>query len=166
MRKWDCSGWTLVEILVSLGLVSTLILLSLSGWQTLSDKLHVLRVRQQLVIDIHTARVLALEKQTPLTLSPLNSCVWKTSNTNDWSCGWRVLTTNNLNSTPLIQTSINKPIKINAFPHTPIQVNVYGDLTGVGIRWQFQAPTSPQTSWLICLNSTSRIRTSQGQTCS
>jgi prepilin-type N-terminal cleavage/methylation domain-containing protein len=164
------SGWTLIEVLVVLGVISIIATMSIIGWQTLSDRLSAVQSRQQLMQDLHTARVIAMERQESLTISRLQGCAWQqTSTQNDWSCGWQITretsSSPNLSPTVLV-TRIERPLRVSAFPATPLQINSRGDLVGVGVRWQFQLIKDAQASWLICLNAASRMRAVSGVTCS
>ncbi len=73
-------GFTLLELLLTLSLISTITFLSLSYAPSLYKKNQLQTVSTEIKSAIHTAKMQALAKGKPLTLAPL-------SNTNDWSKG-------------------------------------------------------------------------------
>jgi Tfp pilus assembly protein FimT len=153
-------------MLVVSGLVSIVTLMSLTGWQTFSERAYALRVRQQLMQDLHTAQVIAIERQNTLIISRLTDCAWRSSQQQDWHCGWEIRAATHPAQAALIHTPLQRPLRISAYPAAPIQINPRGDIVGVGVRWQFQLLHNDQASWLICLNAASRMRAVTGQTCS
>jgi hypothetical protein len=136
----------------------------------MGERLFVLRMRQQLMHDLHAARVLALERQTTLSVNRVPDCAWGSAQMQDWSCGWQVLatppTTVLAASLPLIHTRVERPLRLLAFPAAPLQINAQGDLVGVGLRWQFKLSQNDDASaWLICVNAASRMRAVNAASC-
>jgi prepilin-type N-terminal cleavage/methylation domain-containing protein len=166
-EKRDC-GLTLVETLVVVALVSIMAMLSIGSWSAMGERLFVLRMRQQLMHDLHAARVLALERQTTLSINRIPDCAWGSAQMQDWSCGWQVLATSPPVQTTaqlLIHTRIERPLRLLAFPAAPLHINAQGDLVGVGLRWQFKLSQNDASTWLICVNAASRMRAVNAASC-
>jgi prepilin-type N-terminal cleavage/methylation domain-containing protein len=168
MREKKDRGLTLIETLVVVALVSVMATLSLGSWSAMGERLFVLRMRQQLMHDLHAARVLALERQITLSVNRIPDCAWGSTQMQDWSCGWRVIAAPPASlSTPqlLIHTRVERPMRLLAFPAAPLHINAQGDLVGVGLRWQFKLSHNDASTWLICVNAASRMRAVNAASC-
>ena len=75
-------GFTLVELIASIAVLSILIAISLPGWQNLFEKVKSQQLQSQLRTLFHTARIHAVHQNSIVTLCPLddtNTC------SNDWN---------------------------------------------------------------------------------
>ena len=78
-------GFTLVELLVCLALLGVISSFAIPGWLRLQERSRVEVARDQLINDLQTARVRALQRGEALQLTRLRDCTWVSSADNDWS---------------------------------------------------------------------------------
>jgi Tfp pilus assembly protein FimT len=135
------------------------------SWQRLQEVNRVEAARDQLMADLQTARVKALQQGEPLQLIRLHDCAWATSAENDWSCGWQLVVKA---SQIELQTSQQQtPLLITFAKATPFDINHRGDLGTVGDRWVIKSRhTGPNIANVLCLSSASRLRWQSGESCS
>jgi type IV fimbrial biogenesis protein FimT len=158
-------GFSLIELMVCLGLMASVATLALPSWQRLEERNRVEAARDQLIHDLQSARIRALQRGEALQLVRLSDCTWATSTNSDWSCGWtlRIKATQALLQT----TSLTTPMLVTFAKTSPLDISQRGDLGTVGERWVIQ---SRQASFgiaiAVCLNSASRLRWQSGTSCS
>ena len=158
-------GFSLLELLVCLVLIGSLAAVATPHWQGFQEARRIHAVRDQLIHDLQSARLRAVRHGEILQLSRLTSCTWTTSSENDWSCGWQLSVKS---SKTVLQTSaLDAPLKVTFGKSTPFDISARGDLGTVGERWVIQSRQNiPVVAMTLCLNSASRIRWVQGNTCS
>jgi len=91
------NGFTLVELLVCLAVLTLMTAYGIPNWQRLQERSRVEVARDQLINDLQTARVRALQRGEPLQLTRLGDCSWAAAANNDWSCGWQLIVKANQN---------------------------------------------------------------------
>ena len=74
-------------MLVCLGVLGVMASFAMPSWQRLQERSRVEATRDQLMNDLQTARVRALQRGEALQLTRLRDCPWVTSAGTDWSCG-------------------------------------------------------------------------------
>ena len=84
-------GFTLVELLMCLAVLGVMASFAIPSWQRLQERSRVEATRDQLMNDLQTARVRALQRGETLQLTHLRDCTWSTTADNDWSCGWQLV---------------------------------------------------------------------------
>jgi Tfp pilus assembly protein FimT len=158
-------GFGLVELLVCLGLMAALITLATPYWTQWQARVQLEATREQLISDLQSARLLALQHGQTVQLSRLNTCSWATTSSNDWSCGWQISLKN---SGQVLRTSAQtRPLQISISPTSPFEVDVLGDLGQISSHWIIKAlPASLNLANVLCLNSASRLRWQTGESCS
>jgi prepilin-type N-terminal cleavage/methylation domain-containing protein len=158
-------GFSLIELLVCLGLMAGLTSFASPYWAKLQARLQVDTAREQLISDLQSARLLALQQGQTLQVARLGGCTWASSTGSDWSCGWHILTKA---SGQVLRTSAQqRAVVITYSKADPIDITPLGDLGQIGDRWSIKAlPASLNLSEVVCLNSASRIRWQMGETCS
>jgi prepilin-type N-terminal cleavage/methylation domain-containing protein len=158
-------GFTLVEMLVCLGVLGVMASWTIPSWQRLQERNRVEAARDQLMNDLQTARVRALQRAEALQLTRLKDCTWATSASNDWSCGWQLVV--KVDQTVLQSTQQLTPVQITFAKNDPLNISARGDLGKVGDRWVIKSRRSASyVSNVLCLNSAGRLRWQAGETCS
>ena len=158
-------GFTLVEMLVCLGVLGVMASFAIPNWQRLQERNHVEAARDQLMNDLQTARVRALQRGETLQLSRLSDCTWATSASNDWSCGWQLLI--KANQTVLLTSPLHAPLQVTFAKSDPLDISQRGDLGTVGDRWVIKSKQSSlNIANVLCLSSASRLRWQSGESCS
>jgi prepilin-type N-terminal cleavage/methylation domain-containing protein len=76
-------GFTLVELFVCLDLLGAIASIAIPSWQRLQERSRVEAARDQLMNDLQTACVRALQRGETLQLSRLRDCTWATSTDSD-----------------------------------------------------------------------------------
>ena len=158
-------GFSLIELLVCLALMGSLAAFALPNWQRFQEARRIEAVRDQLISDLQTARLRALQRGEALQLARLSNCKWSTTSENDWSCGWQLRL--KADATVLQVTAIDTPIKVTFGKSMPLDISARGDLGTVGERWVIQAiRITPSVAMTLCINSASRVRWLAGESCS
>jgi prepilin-type N-terminal cleavage/methylation domain-containing protein len=158
-------GFTLVEMLVCLGVLSVMASFAIPNWQRLQERSRVEAARDQLMNDLQTARVRALQRGETLQLGRLRDCTWTTSANNDWSCGWQLVV--KADQTVLLTSQLHTPLQVTFAKSDPLDVSHRGDLGTVGNRWVFKSKQSSiDIANVLCLSSASRLRWQSGESCS
>lgn len=159
------SGFTLVELLVCLGLLSLLSALAIPNWQRAQERSRVEAARDQLMNDLQGARVRALQRGENLQLVRSRDCSWGTSADNDWSCGWQLVV--KTNQTVLHTSQLQAPVQVTFSKSVPLTINPRGDLGTVGDRWVIKSrQTTLNIANVLCVSSASRLRWQAGESCS
>jgi prepilin-type N-terminal cleavage/methylation domain-containing protein len=158
-------GFTLVELLMCLSVLGVVALFAIPSWQRQQERSRVEATRDQLMNDLQTARVRALQRGDVLQLTRLRDCAWGTVADNDWSCGWQLVLKTDQS---VLQTSqVHTPLQVTFAKSTPLEISVRGDLGTVGDRWVIKSRQSTLTiANVLCLSSASRLRWQSGESCS
>jgi prepilin-type N-terminal cleavage/methylation domain-containing protein len=164
-QRSSTQGFTLLELLVCLSVLTVMASLAIPSWQRLQERSRVEAARDQLVNDLQNARVRAMQQGEALQLTPLLDCPWRTSSNKDWSCGWQLIVKVDLT---VLQTSqLQTPLRVTFAKSDPLEINQRGDLGTVGERWVIQSrQTALNIANVLCLSSASRLRWQSGETCS
>ncbi len=158
-------GFSLVELLVCLALIGSLAAFATPHWQRFQEARRVDAARDQLIHDLQSARLRALQLGEALQLSRLSSCTWKSTAESDWSCGWQLSL--KASKTVLQTSALDTPLTVTFGKSVPFDISPRGDLGTVGERWVIQSRQSaPLVAMTLCLNSASRVRWQSGDTCS
>jgi Tfp pilus assembly protein FimT len=148
--------------LALLGLISSL---TIPAWQRLQERSRVEAARDQLMNDLQTSRVRALQRGEALQLTRLRDCTWSSTADNDWSCGWQLVLKADQS---VLQTSqVQTPLQVTFAKTTPLDISARGDLGTVGDRWVIKSRQSTMNvTNVLCLSSASRLRWQSGESCS
>ena len=158
-------GFTLVELMVCLSVLGIMASFAIPSWQRLQERSRVEAARDQLMNDLQTARVRALQRGETLQLSRLRDCTWATSASNDWSCGWQLLV--KADQTVLLTSPLHTPLQVTFAKSDPLDISQRGDLGTVGDRWVIKSKQSSlNIANVLCLSSASRLRWQSGESCS
>jgi prepilin-type N-terminal cleavage/methylation domain-containing protein len=158
-------GFTLIEMLVCLGVLGVIASWAVPSWQRLQERARVEAARDQLINDLQTARVRAVQRGETLQLARLRDCTWTTSANNDWSCGWQLLV--KADQTVLITSQQHTPLQVTFGKTDPLDISQRGDLGTVGERWVIKSKQSSlNIAYVLCISSASRLRWQSGESCS
>jgi prepilin-type N-terminal cleavage/methylation domain-containing protein len=158
-------GFTLVELMVCLSVLGIMASFAIPSWQRLQERSRVEAARDQLMNDLQTARVRALQRGEKLQLSRLRDCTWATSTSNDWSCGWQLVV--KADQTVLLSSPLHTSLQVTFAKSDPLDVSQRGDLGTVGDRWVIKPrQSSLNIANVLCLSSASRLRWQSGESCS
>ncbi len=166
------AGFSLIELLVCLGVVGVIAAFGLPSLQRLQERSSVEAARDQLINDLQTARLKALQQGQALQLSRISTCSWRTSALTDWSCGWQLKTklTSGLVGELLLDSPLHQQLTVTFAKTDPLEINRRADLGTVGERWVIKSrntnPANPVIAMTICINSASRVRWQTGEACS
>ena len=152
-------------MLVCLGVLGVMTSLAIPGWQRLQERHRVEATRDQLLNDLQTARIRALQRGEALQLRRLRDCTWATTAGTDWSCGWQLVV--KADQTMLQSTQQLTPLQISFAKPDPLDISARGDLGTVGDRWVIKSRQAAfNISNVLCLSSAGRLRWQAGDTCS
>jgi prepilin-type N-terminal cleavage/methylation domain-containing protein len=158
-------GFTLVEMLVCLGVIGVIASFAIPSWQRIQERARVEAARDQLMNDLQTARVRALQRGETLQLIRLRDCTWVTSANNDWSCGWQLVV--KVDQTVLLSSPLHTTLQVTFAKSDSLDVSQRGDLGTVGDRWVIKSKQSSlNIANVLCLSSASRLRWQSGESCS
>ena len=164
-RRLTSQGFTLVELLMCLAVLGVITSFVIPSWQRLQERHRVEAARDQLMNDLQTARVRAIQRGEALQLARLRDCTWVASTENDWSCGWQLVV--KANSTVLHSSQLPTPLQVTFAKTDPLDINQRGDLGTVGDRWVIKSrQSSLNVANVLCLSSASRLRWQLGESCS
>lgn len=153
-----------MEMLVCLSVLGVMASFAIPSWQRLQERNRVEAARDQLMNDLQTARVRALQRGETLQLSRLRDCTWVTSASNDWSCGWQLVI--KADQTVLFTSQLHTPLQVTFAKSEPLDVSHRGDLGTVGDRWVMKSEQSSlNIANVLCLSSASRLRWQSGESC-
>jgi len=159
------AGFTLVELLVALSVLGATASFAIPSWQRLQERSRVEAARDQLMNDLQTARVRAVQRGEPLQLTRVSDCTWGTSANSDWSCGWQLVI--KASQTVLQISPLQTPLQVTFAKTDPLDISQRGDLGTVGDRWVIQSrQSSLKVANVLCLSSASRVRWQSGESCS
>jgi prepilin-type N-terminal cleavage/methylation domain-containing protein len=165
VRQTMLHGFTMVELLVCLAVLGVMTSVAVPSWQRLQERNRVEATRDQLVNDLQTARVRALQRGETLQMARLRDCAWVASTDNDWSCGWQLIVKGN--QTILHTSQVQTPLQVTFTKTDPLDINQRGDLGTVGDRWVIKSRQSTlNVANVLCLSSASRLRWQSGESCS
>ena len=148
-----------------LAVLAVITSVAIPSWQHLQERSRVEAARDQLMNDLQTARVRAIQRGEALQLARLRDCTWVASTENDWSCGWQLVV--KANSTVLHSSQLPTPLQVTFAKTDPLDINQRGDLGTVGDRWVIKSrQSSLNVANVLCLSSASRLRWQSGESCS
>jgi prepilin-type N-terminal cleavage/methylation domain-containing protein len=165
LRNSNSQGFTLVELLVCLGVLAVIASFAIPNWQRLQERSRVEATRDQLMNDLQTARVRALQRGETLQLTRLRDCTWGASSSNDWSCGWQLVV--KADQAVLHTSQVQAQLQVTFAKSDPLDISQRGDLGTVGDRWVIKSRQAAlNIANVLCLSSASRLRWQSGDSCS
>ncbi len=163
-RALASSGFSLVELIVCLALLAIFASMAAPVWQPLISRSQLEMARDELMNDVQTARVQALQLGTSLKLVRLNGCAWAASESTDWSCGWQL---QRQDTQVVLRThAIDAPLQLLLANQKEFVIGARGELGSVGTRWNIRHRDMPTgLQYVVCLNSAGRLRWQAGALC-
>jgi prepilin-type N-terminal cleavage/methylation domain-containing protein len=157
-------GFTLAELLVCLAVLGVMASFAIPSWQRVQERSRVEATRDQLMNDLQTARVRALQRGEALQLTRLRDCTWSSTADNDWSCGWQL---QRQDTQGILRThAIHAPLQLLLVNQKEFVIGARGELGSVGTRWSLSHTNSSNLrQYVVCLNSAGRLRWQSGATC-
>jgi type IV fimbrial biogenesis protein FimT len=164
-QRHNLRGFILVELLACLAIMAITAALAAPNWQRFQERSRVEATRDQLVNDLQSARLRAMQRGETLQLARLRDCTWGASTNNDWSCGWELRVKS---SQAVLQTSQSQtPLQVTFSKSEPLDISQRGDLGTVGDRWVIKSrQIAFNIANTLCLSSASRLRWQSGESCS
>jgi len=162
-------GFSLVELMVCLGLSAILVGFTLPSIWRWQERARIDSVRQQLFNDLQLARVRALQWGQRLQMRRLTGCTKSAASATDWSCGWQVSTAPISSGTQQVisTTSLDASVQVTFAKSTDFFISAQGDLGTIGDRWTVLSRTAGVNfSRSLCINSAGRMRWVEAATCS
>ena len=164
-RTLAAGGLSLPELLIALALLGLLSTQALPIWQGWSERQQVEATRDQLVMDLQSARVQALQRGQALRLQALSDCPWHSRSGSDWSCGWQLITRDD--NGVLLDSHLSTALSVQYTKATPLEISARGEIGQVGERWTLQSRLWPAVAvQSVCLSSAGRVRWVASATCS
>jgi prepilin-type N-terminal cleavage/methylation domain-containing protein len=164
-RRLTAQGFTLVELLMCLAVLGVITSFAIPSWQRLQERSRVEGARDQLMNDLQSARIRAIQRGETLQLARLRDCAWVASTENDWSCGWQLVV--KINQVVLHTSQLPTPLQVTFAKTDPLDISQRGDLGTVGDRWVIKSrQSSLNVANVLCLSSASRLRWQSGESCS
>ena len=160
-------GFSLPELLVALAVLGLLSAQALPAWQSWGERLQVEAARDLLIMDLQSARVQALQRGQALRLQALSDCPWRSRNSNDWGCGWQLVTSDS--GEVLLHSPLSQPLNVSYTKTVPLEISARGELGQVGDRWTVQSRSSASSNGVaqsVCLSGGGRVRWVAAATCS
>lgn len=146
-------------------LLAVLLSAAAPWWQPLLMRTPLALARDDLLNDVQTARLQALQLGTELTLTRSGNCAWASNDAHDWSCGWQLQRIDN--QTVLRSHTLHTPMQVWIAKQASLTIYARGELGTVGTRWQISPlGATDAVSYVVCLNSAGRLRWRMGSTCS
>jgi type IV fimbrial biogenesis protein FimT len=181
LQKFHTSGFTLIEVMVSLAVLGILAALAAPSFSESIKKYRVNAIREELIASLQTARTEAIRRSRPVVLIreiDTSVCSETMATNDDWNCGWRVVVDAD-SSDSISTTERDAPLKVTLLPkgydvqHTSLGNQIvfgpWGQATGVGQKFVIYNSTdgiSGNSTKSICISSGGRIRVVKGSTCS
>lgn len=164
-QRHNLRGFSLVELVACLAIMAITAALAAPNWQRFQERSRVEATRDQLVNDLQSARLRAMQRGETLQLARLRDCTWGPSTNNDWSCGWELRVKS---SQAVLQTSQSQtPLQVTFSKSEPLDISQRGDLGTVGDRWVIKSrQIAFNIANTLCLSSASRLRWQSGESCS
>jgi type IV fimbrial biogenesis protein FimT len=169
LPKAAIQGFTLVELLVCLGVSAVLLGFALPSVWRWQERARIDSVRQQLFNDLQFARVRALQWGQRLQMARLSGCTKASTSATDWSCGWQVSVASGSTGSPQVisTTSLDASVQVTFAKSTDFFISAQGDLGTIGDRWTvLSRAVGVNFSRSLCINSAGRIRWVESTTCS
>jgi prepilin-type N-terminal cleavage/methylation domain-containing protein len=169
LPKATLRGFTLVELMVCLGVSAVLVGFALPSVWRWQERVRIDSVRQQLYNDLQASRVRALQWGQRLQMSRLTGCAKFAAPANDWSCGWQVSTISASSSTSQVisTTSLDASVQVTFAKSTDFFISAQGDLGTIGDRWTVLSRAAGLNfGRSLCINSAGRIRWVEAASCS
>jgi len=161
-------GFTLMEMLVVLGLMATLVSVATPWLQQWVWRLQVETVVQSWSADLQAARLQALRSGQALRLQRSSHCQSAPLVNGDWRCGWQLLKTQGNSNTVLVNTLLAGKVLVHISPaQNSLDINALGEPVAGGLRVVVQTKNSQAASLVraICINTAGRLRVMKGSTC-
>lgn len=157
-------GYSLIEMMVCLSLLVIFASIATPVWSPLMANTQLEMTRDELMNEIQTARVQALQLGAALTLSRMNDCAWAKADSSDWSCGWQL---QRQDTQRVLRThAIHTPLQLLLTPQKEFVIGARGELGSVGTRWYLNnLNVYSERQYVVCLNSAGRLRWQSGATC-
>jgi type IV fimbrial biogenesis protein FimT len=181
LQKSFGSGFTLIEVMVSLTVLGVLAALAAPSFSESIKKYRVNAIREELIASLQTARTEAIRRGRPVVLIreiDTSVCTDTGATSDDWNCGWRMVVDADSNNTISIAER-DAPLKVTLLPtgydvqHTSLGNQIvfgpWGQATGVGQKFVIYNSTdglSGSSTKSICISNGGRIRVVKGSTCS
>lgn len=165
------NGFTIVEITVSVVVLSVLIAIAIPSFNNLIKRFRINTIRDELTVSLQLARSEAIRRGTQIIIARNTvNCVFDVPDSQDWHCGWRLVVDSNnngnVNATEMVIQNTVLPIGYmlghpNAGSPSKIIANRWGQFTPLANRFVISpiaTGVSDSETLTICISSGGKIR--------
>ena len=168
-------GFSLVELMVSVAILSILAALAAPSFSDSIKRYRITAIREDLGASIQLARAEAIRRGLPVVLIRELTCSVALVDTNDWSCGWRMVQDTNADGAistaerdvTLKTTTVPVGYRVN-HPNlgNSMTFGIWGQATVAQQRFVIAPPegTSGASTTAVCISSGGRLTTSKKDT--
>lgn len=165
------SGFTLIEMMVSLAIAAILAQLAIPGFAMTIKRYQISAIKDELEASIYLGRAEAVRRGVPVILRRTIDCGKTIAGNDDWSCGWEMFVDENLNGhwsegEHILQAYLlpqNYSLKHPALSNqaASLVLNIWGQFAVVAHKFVISAADSPSavTTTSLCINRGGRMRT-------
>lgn len=168
------AGFNIIELMVAVAILGILAALAAPNFSEAIQRYRVNAIRDDLVASVQLARAEAIRRRRPVVLIREEQAGCSAGvtliDTNDWSCGWRMVEDTNSNGTistaergrVLQTTTIPKGYSLMHPGLGELMTsNIWGQVTGAGQRFVIAPPqgVGGKSTTTVCINTGGRIRT-------
>jgi type IV fimbrial biogenesis protein FimT len=180
LQQFHESGFTLIEVMVSLAVLGILAALAAPSFSDAIKKYRVKAIKDDLIASMQMARTEAIRRGKAVGLIREIAAADCTVNGASWNCGWRIVIDAS-GDRAIDSTERNDPaniLKVTTIPpgynvtHTgdtnQMIYNVWGQATGVGQSFVISNSADGSTgaaTMTVCISAGGRIRSVKGATC-
>jgi type IV fimbrial biogenesis protein FimT len=175
------SGFTLIEVMVSLAILGILAALAAPSFSDSIKKYRVKAIKDDLIASMQMARTEAIRRGRAVGLIRENAATDCTVNGASWNCGWRIVVDTS-GDRAIDNSERNDPANILQVTTIPLGYNVthtgdtnqmiynvWGQATGVGQSFVISNSADGSTgaaTVTVCVSAGGRIRSVKGASCS
>ncbi len=176
MTRTAPTGFTLIEMMISIAIVIILIQLATPSFMGAIKRYQAAAIKDELEATIHLARAEAVRRGTPIQILRTTTCGKVIVSRDDWSCGWEMFADVNANGVKNIGEQVLQTYAApNSYQLTHpskgenLGFNIWGGVSGLAHRFVIKPnnESDDRYSIALCISSGTRLRTIMGRsTCS
>jgi type IV fimbrial biogenesis protein FimT len=176
-RKQRHGGFTLIEIMVAIGILGILTAIAVPSFTSTIKRFRAEAIRDELVASIQVARSEAIRTRRVVFMVRRTDCAISTATASVWSCGWQIVSDtngdniNNAGDTLVQQSSVQTGFSVantNAAPVATVTMDRYGMLVGaqnfvIAPLVSGTADTTDTSTSAVCVGAGGKILIKKGE---